>query len=427
MKKLPQFSLIGEPLDLVTNRQLEWLIRRSPTGSFASGDFSAATDNVKIELTRLFFELFLNRLAILKTVSAHHMRILRAVLYEHEIEYPKSSGLDNVVQANGQLMGSVLSFPVLCAINLCTYWHAVQPHCTDVDELNVLINGDDILFRTNRTFYQRWLDSLPLAGFVPSPGKNFFHPRYCTVNTQLFNVTRNVVTPIPFFNAGMLLGQSKVSGAGNSKPVWTLYNNVIAGASDPTQAHYGFLHYNHAAMTLASKSNDGYQMNYFLPTRLGGLGLKNPNLTYLTTSYAKKLTRQELAERSPYVLVNKVQHKIATHLHKLWTTPYTTPPCKPIGERIDLDRSDRQGFPDIKMPDKRICVQGMTCPQPPFCEEIEQTELHEPNWRPVPYSLQELELLGYRPTGVKLYSSVKKLTPINQLIDDFREYKFVGA
>jgi len=61
--------------------------------------------------------------------------------------------LENAWQTNGQLMGSVLSFPYLCAANLICFMRAVTRVCglrnlpvPSVKDLPVLINGDDILF-----------------------------------------------------------------------------------------------------------------------------------------------------------------------------------------------------------------------------------------------------------------------------------------
>jgi hypothetical protein len=136
LKKFFQFRLTGAPCQV---SDIEELVKRSPEGTFASGDFSAATDNVKIELTKLFFE------KVLFAMQHHHtpvdnrlVRYLRRVLYEHEIHYPTGYSvtreenaklpielqykgdlaklamgkipltLPSVLQKNGQLMGSVL-------------------------------------------------------------------------------------------------------------------------------------------------------------------------------------------------------------------------------------------------------------------------------------------------------------------------------
>lgn len=67
---------------------------------------------------------------------------------------------------NGQLMGSPLSFPVLCAINFVAYKTALRRYVTDKGgdwskaenmPLPVRVDGDDILFKTNPEFYENYL------------------------------------------------------------------------------------------------------------------------------------------------------------------------------------------------------------------------------------------------------------------------------
>jgi hypothetical protein len=88
---------------------------------------------------------------------------------------------------NGQLMGSILSFPVLCAINLASYWCALEEYtgCTyKKEELPCLINGDDILFKSNDAFYTVWQKWITKAGFTLSVGKNYISPHFITVNSE---------------------------------------------------------------------------------------------------------------------------------------------------------------------------------------------------------------------------------------------------
>jgi len=433
MKQMFQFELIGQPLQV---SHIERLIERSPEGSFASGDFSAATDNVKIELTKLFFERLIHRLLHQEVVSMRHVDILRRVLYEHEIHYPPMTDahgvpqkLPPVLQKNGQLMGSVLSFPVLCAINLCTYWHAVQPDVEDVADLNVLINGDDILFRTDQQKYDHWLATLPEAGLFPSPGKNFFHDKYCTVNSELFSVHGNRVKSIPFFNVGMLLGKSKVARDGmKQKPIHCLHAKAMNGALNPVRADKRFKYYNLEKLQNSSKSADGYQMNYYIPPHLGGLGMKMPGMTFISAERAKNLKGSELALLEPYTIVTGVQRKIAKYLYDKWTSPYLKPPMKPIGQEVDVDR-EQNGFKDIPNSDYRVLIPDEYCPMPPWCREL-VTDIHKPNWMCSPMDSCEQERLKFEAKGVRLYRSAKLKMPCHEvaieLVAGVREYKYVG-
>jgi hypothetical protein len=201
---------------------------------------------------------------------------IRRVLYEQQIHYPtvyedeiasfmEEQGIHNLsgkfgaslLQKNGQLMGSVLSFPILCIANLLCYWNTLRIYqwllenslqslagssptgafalyldelkifdtlspadallrfetsllrtfaerCpidynpTRLQDLPVLVNGDDILFRSNSLFNAIWENyGYTLAGFQKSVGKNYLSRSYLTINSECFHVTQNVVKKPP--------------------------------------------------------------------------------------------------------------------------------------------------------------------------------------------------------------------------------------
>lgn len=112
----------------------------------------------------------------------------------------------HVMQSTGQLMGNELSFIILCVVNIISLLLAVVrrlhgPNWFETSEgiatarrfLELapgLINGDDIGFLADAELYQHWLASSAELGFVPSVGKNFFHPRIFCINSQFFDITR---------------------------------------------------------------------------------------------------------------------------------------------------------------------------------------------------------------------------------------------
>jgi len=395
MRKLDQFRLIGEPC---TQRHIEWLVGRSK-GGFASGDFSAATDNVKIQLTKMCFERIINRVACTSGISGDEISTFREVLYEHEIHYPTGYGekaLEPVLQKNGQLMGSVLSFFILCLINLCTYWHAVCPEVKRFQDLTVLVNGDDILFRCTPDEYQQWLDTLPYSGLTPSPGKNFYADAYCTVNSILFHVNeqRNgEVTTIPFYNVGMLLGQSKVARVSDveDKPIQYLFPEILEGSLNPLDSLKRFLYYNAEKLKQCAISDDGHSLNYFIPRELGGLGIQCPGMTYITFDKFNKLPSDEKTA-SFYAVVNRRQLRFAQYAHEYWISPYVKPLFRPAGEQIDLDKeSNFQDHPDMRY---KIRI-DQYCPQIPEAREL-QPVVHPPNWCSPTMSKSESENLTYK-------------------------------
>jgi len=112
--------------------------------------------------------------------------------------YPDGSSV-RVVE--GQLMGHPLSFPLLCLINLAVYWTALDRWVEDstprekgkivrlarIMRFNVLVNGDDMLFKCTKTFHDKYF--LPCcvdAGFKISVGKHYLSPYFCMMNSQTF-------------------------------------------------------------------------------------------------------------------------------------------------------------------------------------------------------------------------------------------------
>jgi len=239
-------------------------------------------------------------------------------------------------------MGSILSFPILCAINLAHYWITVRPDALTLQELDVLVNGDDILFRCEKDQYENWFSNLHEAGFVPSPGKNFIHPKYFTINSQLYASAAVVLkqrpyssenyTKIPFFNTGLLYGQSKVAADGEHKPVYLLHNECIQGANNQIRASKRFIAINNSSLQKCSK-HFNHQLNYYIRPELGGLGMNIPKGSVISNEKSQDC-----------IHYNRFQHAFASDLYNKWTQPYYQPPAKPAGipsiKNVNEDDSD---------------------------------------------------------------------------------------
>lgn len=144
---------------------------------FVSGDYSAATDNLNSDV----MECVVGELV--KVLPSEIIPYLIREAGPHYIEYPKSSGLDPILQTNGQLMGSLISFPILCIANAATYGHAIN--WEDLRDLPCLINGDDISFRDSLKNIKKWKRVANLMGLIPSVGKNYLSRTWFTINSQI--------------------------------------------------------------------------------------------------------------------------------------------------------------------------------------------------------------------------------------------------
>lgn len=180
-------------------------------------------------------------------------------------------------------MGSVLSFPILCVINFVAYWVSLEEHygkTFTVRQVPCLIHGDDILFKTTQSHYDHWSKVITQFGLKKSVGKNYFHPRVFTVDSELWiEGTTGGRTHFKKFvpiNCGSLLG-SKVDGRTDyqKSPIWDKFNSAIRGAQDKERFVKQFLCFNRAILKPMTWTKSGI-LNLFLPHMRGGLGFELP-------------------------------------------------------------------------------------------------------------------------------------------------------
>lgn len=188
LKEQPQFCLSNGCTGSMywsdfSEQKLEWIYRiekqiqsirdrKGPDDLWLSGDYTAATDNFPMSVTNELLEGILE--------SIEHGPTLRWARYEcssHLIKYPKSNP---GFQTSGQLMGSLLSFPLLCFLND----FIVSESGFELGKY--LINGDDVVACGSMDKIQTWKTNAPQVGLSLSLGKNYIDPDFCTVNSQLF-------------------------------------------------------------------------------------------------------------------------------------------------------------------------------------------------------------------------------------------------
>jgi len=295
LRKYEMFLLIGEKLQL---RHLTSMVDKAnfiglKFDSFVSGDYSAATDKLNINFTKICFEAFL-----CKTNYSEELKVLlRSVLYEHEIHYPPGHSKEGfVMQRNGQLMGSPLSFPILCMCNMICYHMSLETYLgrkVNFADLPVLINGDDILFPSNPELYAIWRDNVATVGFELSVGKNYVHSNVLTVNSECFvyHYGSNVFTKMKFLNCGLLTGQSKKGGSASDRSDQTIdsiYNELIANSPNKLRSHKRFLFYFKEIISKYTKTGTSY-LNLFIDRNLGGLGFVNEDVEVTFTKTQRLL------------------------------------------------------------------------------------------------------------------------------------------
>jgi hypothetical protein len=89
----------------------------------------------------------------------------------------------------GQLMGSPMSFPILCIVNAAINRHFLEltyEKDLTLRQCPMMINGDDILMIIRRHDLKFWEHLVSTAGLTPSLGKNYFSDKFAMINSRVF-------------------------------------------------------------------------------------------------------------------------------------------------------------------------------------------------------------------------------------------------
>jgi hypothetical protein len=206
----PTFQLIGKPID---DQTLLSLLGNeiSEDEKYRSGDYSQATDRL-----RSFLSLHAWNSISKKTGMENFMRRMGAkALVGHRIIYKD----ETIQQQNGQLMGSPVSFIVLCIVNaaVCSLAEGSK---LSLAEKRLCVNGDDCVMKFNDCQFERWKYYASLAGMEPSPGKCYSSRDWLQMNSELFVKMENGFKRIPFINFSLA---SPFLAKGGDRRHWTSY------------------------------------------------------------------------------------------------------------------------------------------------------------------------------------------------------------
>lgn len=235
--KFKPFELIGKEM---SGKVVEDIVKESedfiskfvndPDFKFwCSADYSGATDNLKAEISRIIIR-GLSGDPITQSVLERGM-LDNVIRYSTEgkkmgIDHVSEVGLSECKQANGQLMGCVFSFPILCLANMAAYCLSIAVHSEykwnrkeDGDpylrlpckwyDLPVRINGDDCLFKCSGSLYRTWEKIIRAFGFFKSTGKNYCKEDLIIINSSMYKYLQGTWEFIPYINMGWATGVKK--------------------------------------------------------------------------------------------------------------------------------------------------------------------------------------------------------------------------
>jgi hypothetical protein len=197
LRSFPQFAFIGE-VDTVEKCEevLGLTIKKGEV--YVSGDYKAATN----EIRKWGSEAAVDTLSNVLGLDAMERQIFFEGLTQHRIEsgIPREGGAKEEAkpQVAGQLMGSTISFVILCIINfaMCRWALEVAQGATiKAKDARLLINGDDCVFKGPQKVYDLWKKITAVAGLKESVGKTYVSDVFYTINSRMY--FRNVV-PVPY-------------------------------------------------------------------------------------------------------------------------------------------------------------------------------------------------------------------------------------
>ncbi|QKI79952.1 RNA-dependent RNA polymerase [Erysiphe necator associated ourmia-like virus 123] len=205
LTKFTPSSLLLKPLHKTIYGRLKrqrWLLVGPPTterlrragfeygkGDLVSGDYASATDGLSIEVAEVIIDTLLSTsVQIPEEIKEYARAILRP-----ELTYRDSDGCLNPFfrPTRGQMMGSYLSFPLLCLQNYAAFMYSVREI---KEKIPVLINGDDILFQRSNHF-ETWLRCLKPIGLTVEESKTDVSNFFGTINSTLLRWEGNYLRP----------------------------------------------------------------------------------------------------------------------------------------------------------------------------------------------------------------------------------------
>jgi len=287
MKKLPVFELIGTPVtpEFVQERLGKIL---HPDDAFLSVDYADATN----EMFSWCSDAAVKAISKELKLDQEEELLFKNALTGHQIEY------DGVTkpQTRGQLMGSIVSFPILCIINaaICRWsLELSKRRVFTLKDVPLAINGDDAVMKIGLEGKKIWEKVGRFCGLTPSVGKVYYSKEFLNINSTTYNFHKDgwegyetfrkdgtkayrvrYFQHVKYVNLGLLLSLKRSGGAATLLDIGTELSfgarctQLIADAPSSLQDKVlsTFIHLN-------SQKLKDFNIPWFIPEKFGGIGL----------------------------------------------------------------------------------------------------------------------------------------------------------
>lgn len=184
LQSLPQFSLTSHEftesaLEQITKIPKKFGHLAYQLRQFISSDYSQSTNDLAANATKAAWQT---------AWGSEYWDIIGPGLDPHLIHLRDTA----FFQKNGQLMGSPLSFPILCVINAAvarwSFERWLKSEGRDVRlsirECPMLVNGDDYASASCPAHYAFFKDCIRRVGWTLSPGKSYFSDEFVQINSR---------------------------------------------------------------------------------------------------------------------------------------------------------------------------------------------------------------------------------------------------
>jgi hypothetical protein len=166
-----------------------------PGEVFVSGDYESATDNLNVHVQKEILSQVLMR--CVSTPNGIRQLAMKSLSTELTLQ-SDGKPVRTVGVLSGQMMGYLLSFPLLCLVNYLAFKYSIKR------DVPVRINGDDIVFRSTQAEYDVWRKTISSSGLILSEGKTMVNSRYFSLNSSLFKAGSRRVVVVPFIRSTAL-------------------------------------------------------------------------------------------------------------------------------------------------------------------------------------------------------------------------------
>jgi len=241
-------------------------------GILTSGDYASATDNLSIEVAEVMVETMMSTSSIVpQSVRSRASEILRPFLYWLEDDgFGGKERHDVGVPRIGQMMGSYLSFPLLCMQNRMAFLWSLRSSGLSWKETvrtPCLINGDDILFQSSSEVSDRWMSTVGGLGLEVERTKTSVDVEYGSLNSTLLRRVGGYLRVVPTLRFGRLRESEFVTSLGRE------FSLFLAGVSSNIRFRAGMVWFRKKIGSLRSTRLTLHELGFrgTLALRLGRL------------------------------------------------------------------------------------------------------------------------------------------------------------